>query len=435
MDITVTAGEPADSKLVARVAIPADEVKKVVAATYKEIAGRYNFPGFRKGRAPRPVIDSAVGKEAVMADATNELLSKAEPFIINELGVVPVGELDFGEDLQPVVDKQDYEVEVTVTLIPTAELSSYDPVDIQMPPAEATDAEVASQLDLLMSYQARFEDGDENTQVASGDFVNVDIEDIENASELAGEGRMLPTGSGMLPQALEEALVGMKPAGEKEVEYEGADGSQIKMKVKVNDVKVKTVPELTDEYVSDVFGFDNIDALKEALKKEIQQDKDQNLPALKEDRAVAALEKRLELETVPEDYVKQINGEITRSFLQDLQASGQTVDSFLKARRVTMDQLLADLQAQAVEHARQSIALDALARHLNVEATQEDVRAEFENVYDEKHLDKALKEFTESGQMPAVRETVKRTKALQWLLDNAHVTEVDEVAEKNDSAE
>lgn len=99
LDITVTAGEPADSKLVARVAIPADEVKKAVAATYKEIAGRYNFPGFRKGRAPRPVIDSAVGKEAVMADATNELLSKAEPFIINELGVVPVGELDFGEEI------------------------------------------------------------------------------------------------------------------------------------------------------------------------------------------------------------------------------------------------------------------------------------------------------------------------------------------------
>ena len=124
MNITVTAGDPVDSKLSADVTIPADDVNKAVAKAYKDIAKRYNFQGFRKGRAPRPVIDAAVGREAVMADATNALLSAAEPLVLNELDVVPVGDVDFGEDLEPAQEKQDYTVKVTVNLIPEAELSS-----------------------------------------------------------------------------------------------------------------------------------------------------------------------------------------------------------------------------------------------------------------------------------------------------------------------
>ncbi len=434
MNITVTAGDPVDSKLSADVTIPADDVNKAVAKAYKDIAKRYNFQGFRKGRAPRPVIDAAVGREAVMADATNALLSAAEPLVLNELDVVPVGDVDFGEDLEPAQEKQDYTVKVTVNLIPESELSSYDPVAISMPPAEATDAEVDQQLDVLMGYQARCEDAAEDHAVVSGDFVNVDVEDIENGERLAGENRMLATEAGMLPEALEEALVGMKPGDEKEVEFtqgEGDDAQTVKIKVKVNDIKVKVVPELTDDFAKDVFGFDGLDALRDAVSIEIKGDKDRNLPSLKEERAIAELEKRLEMETVPEDYVKQVHDEIARQFVSDLQAQGQTVDSFLQMRHITIDQLLADLQLQATEHARQSIALDALAKHLGIEVTDDDVKAEFSDVYDsDKAVKKAMKEFTESGQMPAVRQTIRRSKAVSWLLDNAQVTEVDEIAEK-----
>ena len=434
MNITVTAGDPVDSKLSADVTIPADDVNKAVAKAYKDIAKRYNFQGFRKGRAPRPVIDAAVGREAVMADATNALLSAAEPLVLNELDVVPVGDVDFGEDLESALEKQDYTVKVTVNLIPEAELSSYDPVAISMPPADATTAEIDQQLDVLMGYQARFEDADGDHAVVSGDFVNVDVEDIENGERLAGENRMLATEAGMLPEALEEALVGMKPGDEKEVEFtqgEGDDAQTVKIKVKVNDIKVKVVPELTDDFAKDVFGFDGLDALRDAVSIEIKGDKDRNLPALKEERAVTELEKRLEMETVPEDYVKQVHDEIARQFVSDLQAQGQTVDSFLQMRHITIDQLLADLQLQATEHARQSIALDALARHLAIEVTDYDVKAEFSDVYDsDKAVKKAMKEFAESGQMPAVRQTIRRSKAVSWLLDNAQVTEVDEIAEK-----
>lgn len=145
---------------------------------------------------------------------------------------------------------------------------------------------------------------------------------------------------------------------------------------------------------------------------------------------IVELTKRSELEEVPEDYVKQVHDEIARQFLQDLQAQGQTVDSFLQMRHITMAQLMADMQEQAAEHASQSIALDALARHLDLQLTEDEVKTEFADVYGVKDVDKVMADFKKNGQMPAVRQTIRRSRAVKWLLDTAEVTEVDEVAEK-----
>lgn len=436
MDITVTAEEPKDSKLVATLTVPAADVDRAIRAAYKEVANKYNFQGFRKGKAPRPVIDSMVGKQNILADATNEVLSEAEPLMLDQLDVVPVGDVDYGQNLEPVSEHNDYVVTVTVTLIPEAELSSYDPVAINMPPAEVTEAEIDQQLEVLMGYHAHYDEAEEGAEVAAGDIVKVTITDVENGERYAGEDRMLMTGSGMLPEALEEALVGMKVGDSKQVSFdmpgadEDAEPTHVVIDVVVNDIQVKHIPELTDEFANQAFGFDDVAALREAIAGEIKTDKDQHLPSLKEERAIIELTKRLELEEVPEDYVKQVHDEIARQFLQDLQAQGQTVDSFLQMRHITMAQLMADMQEQASEHASQSIALDALARHLDIQLTEDEVKTEFADVYGVKDVDATMKEFKENGQMPAVRQTIRRSRAVQWLLDNAQVTEVDEVAEK-----
>ncbi|MCH3925563.1 MAG: trigger factor family protein [Atopobiaceae bacterium] len=90
MKITVTAGEPKDNELTAQLTIPTEDVDSAVKAAYKDIANKYSFKGFRRGRTPRPVIDSLVGKEAVLAQATNALLNEAEPLMLEELDIVPV---------------------------------------------------------------------------------------------------------------------------------------------------------------------------------------------------------------------------------------------------------------------------------------------------------------------------------------------------------
>ena len=201
------------------------------------------------------------------------------------------------------------------------------------------------------------------------------------------------------------------------------------MKVTLKSAKKRVVPELTDELAKKAFGFDTVAAFRDAVKDEVAEDKKAQLPNLKENRVIEKVAAELDLDEVPEDYQKQVFDEIAQDFLGQLQRQGTTLDAWLDARHIEVNDFLADLNQQAEERARQSLALDALAKHLGLEATADDVRAEFEKA-GVKDVDASIKEFKEAGRMPAVRETIKRSKAVQWLVDNAKVNEVDEVAER-----
>ena len=420
-----------DAKLTATVTIPAADVDAAIKKAYKEAAKQYRFPGFRAGKAPRPVIDSALGKEAVLAQATNALIGSSEGNVLNELDIVPVKDPEYKE-IDLVADKTDYTYSVDFSLRPTPALSSYDPVEIEMPPAEVTEAEIDKQVDMLMGYHATFEDVDR--AVEASDYVTVDIKNVANADSLAGEGRMIAMGSGSLPKEFDEGLLGMSKDETKTIswtpEVEGAEEASVEVTVK--GVKERKVPELTDEFAKSSFGFDDIAAMRDAVKLEIEQDKTAQLPQLKENRAVAKLAERLQLDEMDADYEQSVFSELGQNFLQSLSARGMTLDSWLKASGMSSDAFIADLHKQADDVARESLALDALARELKLEVTEEDVDAEFERA-GVKDAKASKAQFLAEGRMPAIRDSIRRSKAVDWLVENAKVTEVDEAAKAVDA--
>ena len=442
MKITATATEPVDNQIKVTITVAATDVDAAIKKAYKDVAAKYNFQGFRKGKAPRPVIDSMLGKDAVRAQATNELINEAEPLMLEELDLVPIGEVTYGTEPILAEDGNDYVVEATVPVRPAAELSSYDAPAINMPPEEATDAEVDFQINQLLSYQVSFQDVEDDRAAIEGDYVSVDVENVEGAASLAGKNRMLKLDGQGIPAELQDAIIGMKPGDEKEVSWTATHthGEEVHeetkaVKVKVNAIREQVTPELDDDFAKKNFGFDTAEEVRAAIKEEIENDKKSALPGLKEDRLVIELGKRLDLEEIPEQYVGQLFQELAQEFLTSLERQGASLDMFLKARGISMDAFLADLRAQANERARQSLALDALARNLGFDATEEEVEAEFarSNVDDPAEV---MAEWKKEGRLPAIRESIKRTKALQWLVDNAEVTVVDEVAERaQDAAE
>ena len=439
MKITVTAAEkPIDDKLTAEVTVAAADVDKAIAKTYKDIAKKYNFQGFRRGHAPRPVIDGIIGREAVLAQATNDLLNAAEPLMLEELDVTPVGRVSFGpEDADPELAKQgaDYVVTATIGVRPACELESYDAPTINMPPEEATEAEIDWQINQLLSYQVTYEDIDEDRAVEPGDVVSVDVENVEGAGHLAGTNRMFALDGQQVPDQLQEGIVGMKKGDEKAIEWtrthehEGETHSHtFSVKVKLNAIKKAVTPELDDE-VAKKYGYDDVASFRDAVKEEIEGDKKTTLPNLKEDRLVEALGKLLKLETVPEAYQNEIFNELASEFLARLQNQGVSLDMYLRARGVKSDDFIADLRVQAEERARQSLALDSLAAKLGVEVSEDEVREEFENAGVE-DVDAAIEQWRSEGRLPAIRDSIRRTKALNWLVENANVNIVDEVAER-----
>ena len=385
MNITVTTEKPEDGKLVAKVVVDKKDVDAAVAKTYKDIARQYNFQGFRRGHAPRPVINSIIGREAVLAQATNDLVSEVSPLMLEELDCVPVARVDYGDEPANVVEHADYELNATIPVRPDVELDSYDAPAIEMPPEEATEAEVKAQLDMIVSYRTTLEDVEEDRPAESGDTAVCDVESVEGAERFAGEGRMFDLSSKMLPAELLSGIVGMGKGEEKEVSWTteegtGEDKKEVKhtAKVKLTGLKHSVTPELDDEMVKKNFGFDTVDELKDAVKQEIEEDKKNRLPELKEDRVVEAMGKHLTLEEVPQNYADNVFNELASEFLQQLQRQGLTLDAYLHVRNISTDEFMADLRQQADERARQALALDALAAKLGFDATEEDVRGEFE---------------------------------------------------------
>lgn len=428
--MNITASDVENGKLTATVTIPAADVDAAIKKAYKDAAKKYRFPGFRAGKAPRPVIDNMLGKEATLAQATNELLGANEPAVLNELDIVPVKDGNY-ENVDLAHDHEDYTYTVEFTLRPSCELSSYDAVEIEMPPAEVAESEIDAQVEMLLTYQATLEDV-EDRGAESGDFVTLDIKDVKNAANLAGEGRMFSIGSGSQPAAFDEGVTGMKVGETKEISWtpEGEGAEEMTVEVTVKTIKARNVPELTDELAKDSFGFDDIAAMRDAIKLEIEADKASNLPSLKENRAVAKLAERLELEEMDKDYEQSVFEELGQNFLQQLSARGMSLDTWLASSGLTADQFIADLHRQANDVARESLALDALARHLEVQVTEEDIDEEFASAgVADPAASKA--QFIADGRMPAVRESLRRSKAVDWLVENAQVTEVDATAKKD----
>ena len=435
MNITVTAERPENDKVVATITVPAADVDNHIAQAYRNIASRYQFQGFRRGRAPRPVIDGIVGREAILADATNDLLNDAQPLMLDELDIVPVERPDFGEDPALVVEHEDYTVTVNITVAPSIELSSLDPVAINMPPAEATDAEIDLQIQQLLAYQTTYEDvEDEDRAAVEGDIINVDIANKEGAEDLAGKNRMMVLNGDALPEELVAGIVGMKKGEVKEVTWtrshkhgENEHVHNYVVEVTLNAIREAVTPELNDELAKKSFGFDTVAELRDAVKEEIEEDKVNSLPNLKEDRVVEALGTRVTAEALPEAYENQVFQELANEFLTNLQRQGMSLDMYLGARQIDTEAFLADLHAQAAERARQGLALDALAKAKEFVATAEDVVEEFKKAGIE-DVKAGIEEFRNDGRLSAIRESIRRTKALKWLVETAEVTEVDEVA-------
>ncbi len=425
--MNITASDVQDAKLTATVTIPAADVDAAIKKAYKETAKKYRFPGFRPGHAPRPVIDNMLGAEATLADATNQIIGTNEPAVLNELDIVPVKEGEY-KDIELAKDHEDYTYTVEFTLRPSCELTSYDAVEIEMPPAEVTEGEIKAQLDMLMSYHATFEDVERAAE--KDDYITAEVKDVKNAASLAGESRMFVVGSENLPAELNEALAGLSVGDTKAVSWtpEGEDAEEVSVELTVKNVKERKTPEMTDEFVKDNFGMDDVAALNEAIKSEIEADKASKLPGLKENRAVAKLAERLELEKVDEDYEQSVFSELGQTFLQNLQSRGMSLDTWLQASGLTSDAFIADLHRQADDVARESLALDALARELKIEVSEDDVTKEFEDAGVE-DVEASKASFVADGRMPAVRDSIRRSKAVDWLVENAKVTIVDEYAQ------
>jgi trigger factor len=425
------------------VTVPAEEVDAAIKQSYETLGKKVRIPGFRKGHAPRPVVDNYMGKDYVLSEATEALVDSTYPKAIDAENLRPIAAPDV-EEVSVVVPGEDYTYVADVEIRPELTLSHTDGIAVTVPPKNVTDAQIDEQVEIARERFATLEPV-EDRPLAIDDFALLTfIGDVDGEAYEGNEvdKYLYELGKGQMPVEFDEGIVGMSPGDEKRVEFTIPDtsskeeyvGKTAGFDVTVHEIKSKVLPEVDDEFALSVGGYDDVAQMREDMRIRLQASQELQHERAKEEALKAQLAERLEGE-VPESMIQSKTGQLLRDFQNMLEQRGMTVEAYVAAIGVPIEVLEADINRQGEQAVKEELALEALFRSEGMEVTDEDVRNEIKTmITGSETVDEMLARWTDNGLLPIVREQIIQQRAVKWLLENGTITETDGTEAANAAA-
>ncbi len=436
MDTTVEKLE--GNRVRVTVSHPAAEVDEAIADSYLRVAHRVKLPGFRPGKAPRPLIDGRVGRESVVAEALEELVEHSYPRALDILRLRPMGAPDTG-DLDLLTEGADYTYTAEVDVRPDLTLSSIEDLKAEVPPAHTTDAEIDAQIEYLRDRFATLEVV-EDRGIADGDFALLSFKgtvDGKPAEDLTVDKYLYEMGRGVMPAAFEAGIIGARAGTSVHVEFPVPDaaanpeyvGKLAAFDIDVHEVKAKTLPPLDDELATNIGGFETMAELREDIRTKLDENKSTAHMRLVERGARAAIAERLQGD-IPSELVVSRTEAMTEEFFDSLKEQGMSIQDYVEATEVTVEQIQADLAHEAALRVRDEFALEALFRQAGLEYPEEELETEIERFAEsDKVTPTAMRErLLNTGVMGFLRERIVHRHATRYLMEHVEVVEVDPTA-------
>ncbi|MBA5989478.1 trigger factor [Staphylococcus aureus] len=412
------------------VTVPAEKVNKALDQAFKKVVKQINVPGFRKGKVPRPIFEQRFGVEALYQDAIDILLPDAYGEAIDETDIKPVAQPEVS--VTQIEKGKDFIFEATVTVEPEVKLGDYKGLEIEKQETELSDDELQEAIDHSLGHLAEMvvkEDG----VVENGDTVNIDFSGSVDGEEFEGgqaEGYDLEIGSGSFIPGFEEQLEGMKVDEEKDVvvtfpeEYHAEElaGKEATFKTKVNEIKFKEVPELTDEIANELDAEANtVDEYKENLGKRLAEQKATDAENVEKEEAITKATDNTTID-IPEAMVNTELDRMVSEFAQRIQQQGLDLQTYFQISGQDETQLREQMKDDAEQRVKTNLTLTAIAEAEKIEATDEDI---------DKELEKMSKQFNISvedikntlGNTDIIKNDVRIQKVIDLLRDNAKFVE------------
>ena len=415
-------------ELVLTIVATAEEVDECSKKFFKEISQR-NIPGFRKGKAPRAVLEQSVGGHANAMGGVAEMLINEKGFkALDDADVIFLEDPEFNVD-STLEEGQPFTFSVSGLVAPAMKLSSVEPVAITMPPETATEAEIDEQIaELQQHYHSLEKITDSDHIAADGDYVEVVMtvtNDGKTVSSLRGASRMIGLGHGTMPESFDAQLIGAKVGDILDFDFDAReeDGTSrfgdgtLHANVEVTGFRVEVLP--TGAELAGKVGCANEEELRRDMAISINMQKRKDIPRLKVDRCVEQLVARLEGE-VPEYYVDFIRQDVGQEMMKSFEGRGTSLQEWVLQNNVEAQELRDQISAEAVRRSSIDCALEALFAELKLEVTEQDMLELFEA---EEDPAATLEEWREANRLANVRKMCRQSKATQWLVDNALVTE------------
>jgi len=401
------------------------EAKKIVA---RRLSQEVKIKGFRPGKAPLPVVEATVGSETVRKEAIDEVLPRA------------VSEILESEELRPALNPElvsleetegKVEAEVRVALWPKVELPEYKGRKIEVTNPKVSDEELGVQIERMLEQFATVEEVDREAR--ERDYVSIDIEatlDGEVVEGTVAADLLYEVGSGLLIEGMDSHLLGASAGDEFIFEAELPEGfgdragELATFTVKVNEVKERVLPDLTDEWVEENTEFETVEGLRAALKDQLEEAKLQAVSREFADKAVDTLREQVEVD-IPEALIRAEMDNQLHRFVHRLEEYDLSLDDYFQSSGITEEAFVADLRSQAEISLRTRLVLEAVADAEGIEVTAEDViRLVQALAVQSEKPEEFIEAFRESGQELVLAGDILRNRALDAVL--AAATPVDE---------
>ena len=405
----------------------AEEFEAGLNTAYNKSKSKINVPGFRKGKAPRKIIEQLYGQEVFFEDAANAIIpdAYAKACIESELDIVSqpkisVTQLEKGK---PFV----FEAEVAVR--PEVELGNYKGVEVSKVDTEATDADVEEEIKKVAEQNSRTITV-EDRAVKDGDMTVIDFEgfiDGEAFEGGKGENYPLTIGSHSFIDNFEDQIIGMNIGDEKEINVtfpedyhaEELKGKPATFKVSVKEIKEKQLPDIDDDFAQDVSDFDTLDEYKADLKKKIAERKEAEAKKQKETEAIEKIVADSKMD-MPQAMIDTQVTRMAEDFAQRLQQQGLSLETYFKYTGLTAEKILDDMKPEAVKRIQNSLVLEAVAKAENIQVSDDEFNSELSKMAEmyKMEVDK-IKEFMGESEEKQMRDDIAIQKAVDLIVSSA----------------
>ncbi|MDU0939098.1 MAG: trigger factor [Clostridiales bacterium] len=420
----------------------AEEFETGVAKAYEKNKGRLSIPGFRKGKAPRKMIEKMYGKTFFYNDAVDQIVP-----VLYEKAAVESG-LDIVSKPTLKVVKMDEEKPLVFTaevaVKPEVKLGDYKGVEVEKQDTLVTDEEVDAELDKIRNTNARVVDVT-GRPVQDKDITTIDfVGSIDGVPFEGGTGRDYPLtiGSHTFIDTFEDQLIGMNIGDEKDVKVKFPDeyhasalkGKDAVFKVTVKEIKVRELPELDDEFAQDVSEFDTTKAYKDSIKKKLEDNKTSQAKNLREREVLERIIEGSEID-IPEPMIESQVSRMADDIQRSISQQGMKFEDYIQYMGLTVDKFLEDLKPEAIKRIQQRLVLEAIAKAEKFEISEEELAEEIKKTAEgyQMEAEEFEKMLGEEGKKQ-MREDAGIRKALELVNDSAKETVKKKPAAKKTTA-
>ena len=405
----------------------AEEFKDALNKAYLANRSKFQIDGFRKGKAPRKVIESHYGHDVFWDEALNDLLEKGYFDAVKEMGIEVISQPAF--ESPEVKADEPVVLSGSVQVFPELEVENYKGLEVEKVETVIGDKEVQEELEKVQKSQARMEVV-EDRKSEMGDTVVIDFDGSVDGEAFSGgkaENYELKLGSGQFIPGFEEQLVGKEAGEEADVEVvfpgdyhaEELAGKPALFKCKVHEIKKEILPEIDDELASDVSDFEALAEYKEDLKKKLQEKAAETDLSVMKDRVLEQLYTQNEIE-VPAVMIANEVENMLYDMNQSLSAQGLSLKQYTEWTGQTIDQLREQSKPEAEKRIRTRVLLKNVIRMENLEVAEEEIRELMEDFGKQYGMDvEQVKEMAGSETENYFREDAQTKKAIDWLFENA----------------